>query len=181
MPIHHTFPNFSFRDGQHGHMSILDVYQAVREIGADHPRSLVKLSVFSHGWMGGPILVNSYNDGRALRFAAPLSESEPFRLPAASRGSDDMNQRVKHFTQPTMDSVALENFIMPFTPTVTLEFGDVHLLGCPIKYCTRSTNILYTEQEGFTTIHFLFNTFTAEEADLLEDYIQHVVGGLYPR
>ena len=40
-------------------MSITDVYEKVVEIGRKDPGTLVELSFFSHGYYGGPILVNS--------------------------------------------------------------------------------------------------------------------------
>jgi hypothetical protein len=49
--------HFTFKGGQRDKMSIVDVYKAVQKIGTDDPQSLIELSVFSHAWFGGPILV----------------------------------------------------------------------------------------------------------------------------
>jgi hypothetical protein len=51
-------------------MSITDVYARVRDIGSKDPGTLVELSFFSHGWMGGPILANS-NDDRLMTLMIP--------------------------------------------------------------------------------------------------------------
>ena len=40
-------------------MSILDIYKHIQDLGKTEPESLIEFSIFSHGWDGGPILVNS--------------------------------------------------------------------------------------------------------------------------
>ena len=54
--------HWDFKDGQPDVMSIVNVYDAVAGIGDSDPGTLRELSFFAHGWMGGPILVNSYDD-----------------------------------------------------------------------------------------------------------------------
>jgi len=50
---------WTFNEEQEGFLSITHVYAAVREIGVDSPNTLHELSIFSHSFIGGPILVNS--------------------------------------------------------------------------------------------------------------------------
>jgi hypothetical protein len=81
-----------FKDGQRDTMSILDIYRAAQKVGVDAPNTLAELSIFSHGWMGGPILVNSFDDG-VVNFIIPLL-SVPLRFPLASgaRDPDDLER-----------------------------------------------------------------------------------------
>lgn len=81
------------RQGE-GVLSILDVYDLVKEIGRREPGTLVELSFISHGWAGGPSLVNS--DDRIDRArAGPASDDEP-RDPLDKDG-----RRFKDFRPPT--------------------------------------------------------------------------------
>lgn len=101
-------PSGRFRDGQSGLLSVLDVYETVRAVGADDPGTLHELSFFAHAWMGGPILVNSYDDGsyQVLGYTVPL--------PAAMRDPDDMDPRAKDFGPPTMRAGELAEFRAAF-------------------------------------------------------------------
>jgi hypothetical protein len=114
-----TAANYSARaDGrrvfdteQTGRMSIRDVYKHVQEIGRTEPGSLVELSFLSHGWIGGPILVNS-DDG--------LGDATNDRDP------NDKDPRMdKDFVHPTMDAAALTEFRAAFDPG-----GFVWAWGC---------------------------------------------------
>ena len=71
-----------FKNGQTGIASILDVYAKVREIGAADPGTLAELSFLSHGWMGGPILVNSYDDRQAIARPVRLRRTDNGRTVA---------------------------------------------------------------------------------------------------
>lgn len=42
-----------------GVMSILDIYKYIQDLGKTEPESLIEFSIFSHGYIGGPVLVNS--------------------------------------------------------------------------------------------------------------------------
>ena len=64
-----------------GVMSMLDIYKHIQEMGKTEPESLLEFSIFSHGWHGGPVLVNSFSgagdkDGRVQHFddAARVAE-----------------------------------------------------------------------------------------------------------
>ena len=90
-----------FDQNQAGRMSILDLYAAVQAIGSDKATkgSLVEVSVFSHGWMGGPILVDSMDNSGS----------------ATARDPDDKDARLfKDFTAPTMTGTQLTAFRAAF-------------------------------------------------------------------
>ncbi len=77
-----------------GRMSITDVYDYVCEIGEINPGSLLELSIFAHGWAGGPILVN-YHEPDKLR---------------TDRHEDDKDARTRvDFKHPVIDLVKLRN------------------------------------------------------------------------
>jgi hypothetical protein len=62
-------------------MSILDIYSHIQQLGKTEPGSLIEFSIFSHGWIGGPILVNSKvgandKDARASHFNNATRVSE---------------------------------------------------------------------------------------------------------
>lgn len=94
-----------------GVMSITDVYEYVQAIGAGRDKgTLVELDFFSHGWMGGPVLVNSFQ----------ANPHDPARDP------DDKDPRLfKDFTAPTMDAAKLTNFGAAFDPA-----GVIWTWGC---------------------------------------------------
>lgn len=111
--------NYSVRaDGRHafdtnqaGTLSITDVYAKVREIGRTEPGSLGELAFLSHGWMGGPILVNSWDGvGDAT----------------SDRDANDKDARIwKDFVAPTMDDAARAEFAAAFATD-----AHVWVFGC---------------------------------------------------
>ena len=89
-----------FDTDQAGRMSVTDVYKHVQEIGKTEPGSLSELSFLSHGWVGGPVLVNS-DDG----LGHGTSDRDP----------NDKDPRMdKDFVEPSMDAAALANFRAAF-------------------------------------------------------------------
>lgn len=64
-----------------GVMSILDIYKHIQNLGKTEPESLIEFSIFSHGWLGGPILVNSRvgvndKDARAAHLSSATRVAE---------------------------------------------------------------------------------------------------------
>jgi hypothetical protein len=91
-----------FDKNQSGRMSITDLYAAVEAIGdsKDTAGSLVEVSVFSHGFFDGPILVDS-NDASA----------------DTARDPDDKDARAqKDFKSPNMTAAQLAAFKSAFAP-----------------------------------------------------------------
>ena len=112
--------HMEFKPGQRDKMSILDVYKEVQRIGVAAPGTLVELSVFSHAYIGGPILVNSKDDGFDSLVGPPR-----VRLSASERDPDDMDPRVSDFVAPTMDTTALDHFQKAFHTD-----GFIWIWGC---------------------------------------------------
>jgi hypothetical protein len=119
----------TFKPKQYKVMSITDVYAKVEDIGNSDPGSLAELSIFSHGWMGGPILVNSYDDRRMeisipVPMAAPVTMTIP--VTGTSRDPDDKDGRPQFdFQAPTMDAAKLALFRKAFASD-----GFAWLWGC---------------------------------------------------
>jgi hypothetical protein len=118
-----------FKPQQYTVMSITDVYAKVRDIGASDPGSLVELSIFSHGWMGGPILVDS-DDDRQMEITVPVPGGTPITMTVPVTGTmrdpDDKDGRPQlDFIAPTMDAAALKQFKDAFASD-----GIAWLWGC---------------------------------------------------
>ncbi len=106
------------KPGLWGVMSITDVYAAVRDIGAKDPGTLEELSFFGHGWAGGVILVNSW-DNRTPVVPVPSTGSAPssvtVTLGATQRDPNDKDSRMQYdFVAPTQDATALALFRAAF-------------------------------------------------------------------
>jgi hypothetical protein len=106
-----TAKNYSTGLGHHtrfdtdpaGRMSITDVYAAVQAVGADwYTRGkLVEVSIFSHGFWDGAILVNG-------------DDTQPGK---PERDPDDKDARVtKDFRSPNMTTAQLASFRAAFAP-----------------------------------------------------------------
>jgi hypothetical protein len=109
--------HYYFKRNQPDAMSIVDIYKAIKKIGKDSPGTLLELSFFSHGWMGGPILVNSYDYTDMSVISSYLRN---VRLP------DDMDPRSnKDFIPPNMSTEDLSNFQKSFSPN-----GYTWIWGC---------------------------------------------------
>lgn len=83
-------------------MSVLHVYKYIINIGATEPGSVAELSFFAHGWMGGPILVNSYD-------SFTKENDRPERDPA-----DKDPRTFKDFEVANMPDADLDNFRKAF-------------------------------------------------------------------
>lgn len=93
---HHT----RFDKNQAGRMSITDLYAAVQVIGGSKTTagSLTEVSIFSHGFYGGPVLVDSDDGGRGK-----------------ARDPNDKDARVfKDFVSPNMTAAQLTSFKAAF-------------------------------------------------------------------
>lgn len=118
--------HYAFKDGQTDVMSILDVYAEVMKIGKSDPGTLHELSFFSHAYIGGPILVNSYDDGK-ITVNNPLTGSPvEIPIPSSLRDLDDKTPRPeKDFVPPVMSAAELKLFREAFHKN-----GLVWIWGC---------------------------------------------------
>ncbi|GGS58042.1 hypothetical protein [Streptomyces cinerochromogenes] len=93
----------AFGDGHFDVMSAMDVYAAVSTIGVRAPGTLRELSFFSHGFAGGPVLVDSWDDGQWQPPGSRYAEV----VPSGRRDPDDRDPRTKDFQPANMDPAAL--------------------------------------------------------------------------
>jgi hypothetical protein len=107
---------YRFKDGQSGMMSITDIYAAVRAIGAGNPGELFELSFFSHAWHGGPILLNSDDDGVFTGPPAVVGGPPTITPVGAGRDPDDKDPRHKDFVPPNMTAAQLKEFQDAYHP-----------------------------------------------------------------
>ncbi len=174
--------HYAFKNGQRDKMSIVEIYKAVQKIGADDPRSLVELSIFSHAYYGGPILVNSYDDN-SITSVVPGTSTPVFTLvPAGARDPDDMDPRPsKDFIAPTMGAVQLALFQKAFAPD-----GFVWIWGC--AFPTLVHRILHKienhpkyKDKGIGDEElFNFKNLETDIADYLESFLSPALGGPFP-
>ncbi len=114
-----TKKNYSGADPDHPHtfdtspagvISITDIYKAIIAVGADKATkgTLVEFSIFSHGWYGGAVLVNS-ND----------------TSPTVTRDPDDKDTRTHDFNPANVSKAELASFKAAFAAD-----GICRLWGC---------------------------------------------------
>ncbi len=162
-----------FKDGQRGVLSITDVYAAVRDIGRATPGSLEQLHLFSHAWMGGPILVNSFDD-RMVRVMVPfVGVAVDLTIPGTARDPDDFDPRPQFdFVPPTMDAAALAEFKAAFAST-----GLIWLWGCALP---RAINRFLSKVESSGAyrssglgddVELTLADLSAEERGVLDHYL----------
>lgn len=84
-----------------GLLSIQNVYSVIQGLGSSDPHSVREFSIFSHGFIGGPVLLNSDDDEAG----------------GSARDPEDRDPRAaKDFVAPTMDASALKRFRDAFHP-----------------------------------------------------------------
>lgn len=105
-----------FKPNQRGVMGITDIYFRVITIGTISPGTVMELSIFSHGWMDGPILVNSEDDGlEDVLVPMPFGPPVPAQVSVTGRDPDDKDGRsALDFRPPTMDAADLASFRRAF-------------------------------------------------------------------
>lgn len=99
-----------FNHGQRGTLSITHIYEAISNIGSLHAGELHELSVFSHAWHGGLILVNSFDDRSSTYRGAPGTAVPVVMQNLAGsnrRDPDDKDSRSIDFLAPNVDIVQL--------------------------------------------------------------------------
>jgi hypothetical protein len=110
---------YHFKRDQDGRfMSVLDIYRAISAIGLREAGTLEEVSVFSHAYVEGPILVNSDDLYSALR--PDLPDAKRLRDP-----QDYDARAAKDFTRANMTIGQLRLFQRAFSPR-----GFVWIWGC---------------------------------------------------
>jgi len=170
-----------FKPGQFGTASMLDVYSIVREIGTNGPRTLVELDIFSHGWMGGPILVNSDDDRTAVVPVPSVGGAPSLVLLTATgtmRDPDDMDPRPQYdFLPPTMDAAALVLFRKAFAVD-----GVVWLWGCSFPKVVHHLLTAIERSSGYKSAGLgnddilTLTNLTTDDADYLEVFLKPLLG-----
>jgi hypothetical protein len=106
-----------FKDGQPGVMSITDVYKRIIDIGKSDPGSISEVSIFSHAFYEGPILVNSNDDGY-VSARGLTGRVERVAIPPGMRDPDDKDGRsFKEFVSPNMIKSDAKAFTGAFDST----------------------------------------------------------------
>lgn len=175
-----------FKPGQYTVMSITDVYAKVRDIGGSDPGSLVELSIFSHGWMGGPILVNSTDD-RQMEITVPVPGATPITVTVPVTGTlrdpDDKDGRPRlDFIAPTMDAAALTQFKDAFASD-----GFAWLWGCAFPRVIHHTLWAMEGSKAYKSSGVGDDTVldmpavTAEDVDFLEQILAPKLGAFPSR
>ncbi|MFD3521444.1 hypothetical protein [Streptomyces sp. NPDC058653] len=105
----------AFKDEQDGVMSVLEVYAAVQAIGRAAPGTLMELSFLSHGYAGGPVLVDSTDDGQVERADSAGVRQLILDL-GDRRDPDDHDPRVKDFREVNMRPAEFAAFRAAYHP-----------------------------------------------------------------
>jgi hypothetical protein len=112
--LHDEYPDFNQSAATSNIMSIVDVYRSVR---AAPLGSVRELSFFSHGWIGGPVLVNSSDEVNNPDLRDPQDKDGRARLDfsmASMGGSNDLSAKLN-----------LAQFMLSFHPK-----GIMQTWGC---------------------------------------------------
>ncbi|MGA4538446.1 hypothetical protein ACPA54_00460 [Uniformispora flossi] len=182
-----TFPDGSrhtrFKSGQFKVLSITDVYAAVRAIGSGpDPGSLAELHFFSHGWMGGPILVDSDDDRTALvptpGPGGAVSFTRLMLTGMTMRDPDDKDPRAQFdFVAPTMDKPALAEFRKAFA-----KDGLVWLWGCSFPLVVHHILTAIERSSAYQSsglgddVELTLTGLNNEDVDFLERFLKAHIG-----
>lgn len=96
-------------------ISITDVYNYIINIGSSEPETVSELSILGHGWIGGPILVNSYERDEFKYGGAKYRIRDPW----------DKDGRHKDFFVSNMNDADWKNFKKAFA-----DNGYIWVWGC---------------------------------------------------
>jgi hypothetical protein len=146
-----------------GVLSILDIYQYIQEIGINAPQSIIELSFFTHGWMGGPVLVNSYD-------TQPHSD--------ARDPNDKDGRRFKDFRSPNMTEGQIRAFKNAFHPSgIIWNWSCANAASCRDLLHQVLPQLPNNKLEKLSDSHEFLLTFSEERAN---DYFQ-VDNDFFPR
>ncbi len=72
-------------------ISITDAYEYIQNIGENEPGTVHEFSIFSHGWRGGPVLVNSYERDEYRMGGAQSSTRDPWDKDGRKKDTNVIN------------------------------------------------------------------------------------------
>ncbi|MFD6699389.1 MULTISPECIES: hypothetical protein [unclassified Microbacterium] len=167
-----------FKPGQFSVMSITDLYAAVRDIGQNAPGTLQEVSFFGHGWMGGLILVNSFDD-RSPIIPVPSTGGAPTTITATlgptQRDPNDKDSRGEYdFVAPTQDAAALTLFKAAFATD-----GFSWLWGCAFPRVIHHAMWAMEGAKGYATSGTDDDTVLTLDRVVKED-VDYIEGFLLP-
>jgi hypothetical protein len=168
-----------FKPGQWSVMGITDAYRRVQDIGGADPGTLAELSVFSHGWMGGPILVDS-DDDRTTEITIPSLSGTPITITVPLLGTirdpDDKDARAHlDFRPPTMDATQLDLFQKAFDSN-----GRAWLWGCSFPRAIHHTLWAMEQAKGYSGVGLGDDVVLSMPAVVDEDvaFLNRFLGGV---
>lgn len=85
-------------------MSVTDIYRYIANLGRTEPGTLYEFSILSHGWFGGPVLLNSFQ-----------REEYSTGAKAMERDPTDKDGRTKDFQIQNMNDDDWNNFTRAFS------------------------------------------------------------------
>jgi hypothetical protein len=101
----------------------------------------------------------------------------PVPLASTARDPDDFDPRAKDFSSPTMDAAVLADFANAFQPD-----GRIWLWGCAFPRLVHEVlhkiehHPAYRQSGLGDDVVFRFRNLSTAQADLLEDWVEHVTG-----
>lgn len=162
-------------------MGVTDIWDKVVQIGSTEGGTLAELSFFSHGWMGGPILVNSEDD-RTFDITIPMPDGSTVVTPMATSGlfrdRDDKDPRSAYdFSPPQLDAAALAAWTAAFTAD-----GFVWLWGCAFPTVVHHLLWAMERGKGYNSTTVGDDTVIAMPDVALDDvdYLDQLLVGLQP-
>lgn len=103
-------------------MSIRDVYESVRKAPAG---SILELSIFSHAYKEGPILINTSEREE------PIPSRYRYKSDPINRDPQDFDGRGHKDFLPTMEGGAgAGDLLTPFKNAFDAQNGEIHIWGC---------------------------------------------------
>jgi hypothetical protein len=154
--------HYTLKEDLRGFMPPAEVYAEVQRIGRAAERTLMELSFFTHGHMGGPIIYNSFDDGQYMVGDVLM------RTVGNDRDPDDFDPRIKDFSPPNMSPPDLAAFRRAFP-----DEGFVWLWGCVFPQLTHElltkieNNPAYRDSGLGPEVIFRFTNLTSAQSSWL--------------
>lgn len=136
--VHYNRENH-FIMGDNRVMSITDAYNYVVNIGRTEPGTILEFNIIGHGWMGGPVLINTYE----------RDEYKPGNANGHLRDPWDKDGRPKDLTANNMSDADWNFFKAAFMPA-----GFCWVWGCVFTRAYYNTLVLVMRTPEFRAKRF---------------------------